>query len=187
MDEHVAEAYRRCRRMQRRHDPTYYCGDALPAARAGRPAVHALYGFVRGADEIADGPRRAATPSAPRARSTPGRPSSTRACEGGSSSHPVIAALVDAGRAPRAAAPADAAATWTRCAPTARPVRMRPRRSSSATWTARRPSGGSSRRCSARPSGADAELARLGARFQLTNLIRDVGEDWAMGRSTCPA
>ena len=35
--------------------------------------------------------------------------------------------------------------------------------------------------------GADAELARLGAGFQLTNLIRDVHEDWAtMGRIYLP-
>ena len=36
------------------------------------------------------------------------------------------------------------------------------------------------------PPGADAELARLGAGFQLTNLIRDVDEDWAMGRIYLP-
>ena len=60
--------------MQRRHDPTYYWATRrLP--RDVRPAVHALYGFVRGADEIVDGPRRAAaTRGAPRrARRVAGR------------------------------------------------------------------------------------------------------------------
>jgi len=58
-DPRLSESYRTCRRLQRRHDPTFYCATrALP--RSVRPAVHAVYGFVRGADEIVDGPRRAA-------------------------------------------------------------------------------------------------------------------------------
>jgi 15-cis-phytoene synthase len=56
-------AYTACRRMQRRHDPTYYWAtQRLP--REVRPAVHALYGFVRGADELVDGPRRPPDPVA---------------------------------------------------------------------------------------------------------------------------
>src|SRR5829696_6669754 len=56
-------AYRLCRRMQRRHDPTYYWATRrLP--KPVRPAVHALYRFVRGADEIVDGPRRPPTAEA---------------------------------------------------------------------------------------------------------------------------
>ena len=47
-------AYATCRRMLRRHDPTYYLAvSRLPRER--RSAVYALYGFVRGADEIVDG------------------------------------------------------------------------------------------------------------------------------------
>ena len=70
----LAESYRTCRRMQRRHDPTYYCATRfLP--RDVQPAVHALYGFVRGADQIVDGPTRlppgAAAPR--RARRVAGR------------------------------------------------------------------------------------------------------------------
>ena len=42
--------------MQLRHDPTFFWATALlPADR--RPAVHALYGYVRGADELVDSPR----------------------------------------------------------------------------------------------------------------------------------
>ena len=50
--------------MQLRHDPTYFAATlCLPSSR--RPALYALYGYVRGADEIADncalnGARRAA-------------------------------------------------------------------------------------------------------------------------------
>src|SRR5919201_593310 len=47
----LARSYDLCRRIQRRHDPTYYWATRrLPGDV--RPAVHALYGFVRGADEL---------------------------------------------------------------------------------------------------------------------------------------
>ena len=52
--------------MQRRHDPTYYWATRrLPAEI--RPATHALYGYVRTADQIVDGPRRDGRPEARRA------------------------------------------------------------------------------------------------------------------------
>ena len=50
-------AYAACRRLLRRHDPTYYLA-VLRLPADVRPAVHALYGFVRGADEIVDGAGR---------------------------------------------------------------------------------------------------------------------------------
>ena len=66
MDPAITAAYETCRRLQRRHDPTYYWATRrLPAAV--RPATHALYGYVRTADEIVDGPRRPPTPDARRA------------------------------------------------------------------------------------------------------------------------
>src|SRR5919107_1744318 len=59
-------AYAQCRRMLRRHDPSYYLAvTRLPPER--RSAVHALYGFVRGADEIVDGSGRALDPEQRRA------------------------------------------------------------------------------------------------------------------------
>jgi phytoene synthase len=59
-------AYSACRRLQRRHDPTYFAATSLLPA-AVRPAIHALYGFVRTADQIVDGPDRPATPHERRA------------------------------------------------------------------------------------------------------------------------
>ena len=57
IDPQLQSSYAACRRMHRRFDPTYYWATRrLP--REIRPAVHALYGFVRGADELVDGPRR---------------------------------------------------------------------------------------------------------------------------------
>ena len=51
MDDLLDQSYETCRRMHRRHDPTYYWATRrLP--REIRPATHALYGYVRTADEI---------------------------------------------------------------------------------------------------------------------------------------
>src|ERR687885_309510 len=66
MDPAVWAAYEACRRLHRRHDPTYYWATRrLPAPV--RPATHALYGYVRTADEIVDGPARPPTPGERRA------------------------------------------------------------------------------------------------------------------------
>src|SRR3954464_3462696 len=63
MDTGLEAAYETCRRMHRRHDPTYYWATGRLPARL-RPATHALYGYVRTADQLVDGPRRPATPQA---------------------------------------------------------------------------------------------------------------------------
>jgi 15-cis-phytoene synthase len=52
-DPALRAAYSTCRALHARHGRTYYLATRLlPAAR--RPAVHALYGFARYADEIVD-------------------------------------------------------------------------------------------------------------------------------------
>ena len=49
----LAAAYRECRRINAHHGRTYFLATRLlPANR--RPAVHALYGFARWADDIVD-------------------------------------------------------------------------------------------------------------------------------------
>lgn len=53
-------AYARCRRLNARHGKTYFLATRLlPVER--RPAVHALYGFARWADDIVDDLDRPAT------------------------------------------------------------------------------------------------------------------------------
>ncbi|GAB4059332.1 phytoene/squalene synthase family protein [Catellatospora paridis] len=53
MEPELAAAYERCRQLHRRHGRTYYLATRLlPAWK--RPHVHALYGFTRYADEIVD-------------------------------------------------------------------------------------------------------------------------------------
>ena len=64
MDTDLAAAYARCRELHRRHGRTYYLATRLlPAWK--RRHVHALYGFTRFADEIVD--RTEALPPAQRA------------------------------------------------------------------------------------------------------------------------
>src|SRR6185503_18864031 len=90
MDPSLDHSYETCRRMQRRHDPTYYWATRrLPGPL--RPATHALYGYVRIADELVDGPRRPPDPPARRAALDAWE------AELAHPRHPVAVALVDAG------------------------------------------------------------------------------------------
>jgi phytoene/squalene synthetase len=49
----LRDAYRRCRQLNARHGRTFFLATRL-LAPAQRPAVHALYGFARLADDILD-------------------------------------------------------------------------------------------------------------------------------------
>ena len=51
----LAEGYELCRRVQKAHSRTYYFSTSLFPAEV-RPQVHALYAFMRYADEIVDNP-----------------------------------------------------------------------------------------------------------------------------------
>ena len=52
-DERLRESYRYCRQLNAEHGRTYFLATRLLAA-SQRPAVHALYGFARYADDILD-------------------------------------------------------------------------------------------------------------------------------------
>jgi phytoene synthase len=52
-DPELREAYRRCRMLNAAHGKTFYLATRL-LAPGQRPAVHALYGFARRADDIVD-------------------------------------------------------------------------------------------------------------------------------------
>lgn len=59
----LAAAYRQCRRLNAVHGKTFYLATALlPAAK--RPHIHALYGFARYADDLVDHPEPGRTPAA---------------------------------------------------------------------------------------------------------------------------
>jgi phytoene synthase len=183
MDRRLRESYRMCRRLQRRHDPTYYCATrCLP--REVQPAVHALYGYVRGADEIVDGPHRPPV-EARRAALDAWYAELEHGLAAGRSEHPVIAALVDAG--PRHGMPLHHLGRYmdSMRVDCDEPVRIA---SSAALDYYMEGSAGGVGRIMAPLLGAPEpdEIARLGVAFQLTNFIRDVPIDWELDRVYLP-
>jgi phytoene synthase len=185
MDPAVRASYEACRRLHRRHDPTYYWATRrLPAPV--RPATHALYGYVRTADEIVDGPSRPPTPVARRAALDAWEATLRSGLAAGRSSHPVVGALVDAGT--RHHLPLDELGPYMRsmrvdCGP----VRI-------GTWEELQDymdgSAGSVGRIMSVLLGVPAEhraqFGRLGQAFQLANFIRDVPEDLRLDRVYLP-
>lgn len=177
-DHRLRDAYRECARLQRRHDPTYYWATRrLP--RDVQPAVHALYGYVRHADELVDGRDRAADPGQRRAALDAWQAE----LESGTSRSPVVAALLDAGR--RHDLPLQELSIYmdsmrVDCGP----VRMR---DDAELDRYMRGSAGAVGVIMAQLLDTDADaLARMGAAFQLTNFIRDVSEDWTLDRVYLP-
>jgi phytoene synthase len=183
MDPGLREGYETSRRMQLRHDPTYYFATRrLPADL--RPATHALYGYVRTADQIVDGPRRAATPDARRAALDAWEAELAAGCESG---QPIVRALADA--AARHRLPLGELRTYMGsmridCAP----VRIGSWEELVAYMDG---SAGSVGRIMAAllgvPAGQHPDLGRLGIAFQLANFIRDVREDATLDRVYLPA
>lgn len=177
--------YEVCRRLHRRHDPTYYWATRrLPADK--RPATHALYGYVRTADEIADDPRLQGDPAGRRAGLDAWEAELDRGLEAGRSPHPVVGALVDAGARhdlPLCELKAYMGSMRADCGP----VRI-------GTWEElevyMHGSAGSVGRIMAPllgvPERHHADFGRLGLAFQLANFIRDVREDAELDRIYLP-
>lgn len=185
MTPELRASYAACRRLHRRHDPTYYFATRRLPAEV-RPAVHAVYAFVRTADELVDGPQRAADPSARRADLDRREEELWRAIDGARTADPAITALVDAGR--RHDLPLDELRAYmdsmrTDCGP----VRI-------ASWDElTRYMNGSAAAVGrimapllGAPGEASDSFASLGMAFQLTNFIRDVREDWMLDRMYLP-
>jgi phytoene synthase len=170
--------------MHRRHDPTYYWATrSLPGDV--RPATHALYGYVRTADEIVDGPQRPPTAAERRAALDAWEQELQRG-RAGETVHPVVGALVHA--AARHDLPLDELGTYMRsmrvdCGP----VRIGSDEELDSYMDG---SAGSVGRIMAPllglPERFHADFGHLGQAFQLANFIRDVGEDWEMDRIYLP-
>ena len=184
MDPRISAAYESCRRLQLRHDPTYYWATRRLPANV-RPATHALYGYVRTADQIVDGPHRPPTPAARRAALDAWEEELRLGLAGGGA-HPVVGALVDAGERHRL--PLDELGTYmTSMRVDCGPVRMGSWEELAAYMDG---SAGSVGRIMAPllgvPERFHADFGHLGQAFQLANFIRDVREDWALDRIYLP-
>lgn len=171
--------------MLRRHDPSYYLAvSRLPRER--RAAVYALYGFVRGADEIVDGADRSVEPQLQRDALDGWELELERGLAAGHSSHAVIAALVHAAGAhdlPLSELRTYMASMRMDCGRLRIPTRAELDRYMEGSAAA-------VGRIMAAILGVPAEterLARLGTAFQLTNFLRDVRQDYELDRIYLPA
>jgi phytoene synthase len=180
------DAYIRCAALQRRHDPTFHLATQV-LGRDVRPAVHALYGFLRGADELVDGPDRAPTPEGRRAALDAWQRTLAEGVAAGGSDHPLIAALVDAGR--RHDLPLGELSVYMDSMRVDCHGRVRigsraeldayMNGSAAAVGRVMAPLLGV-------PPDRREDVARLGVAFQLTNFLRDVREDYNMDRVYLP-
>jgi len=149
--------------------------------------VHALYGFVRGADEIVDGPRRLPGTAARRAALDLWAAELARGLEASHSEHPVIAALVDAGRRHRLPLHLLDCYMASMRMDCDEPVRI------STEADLDRYMDGSAATVGRimapllqAPGDLHEQVARLGVAFQLTNFVRDVALDWELDRIYLP-
>lgn len=171
--------------MLRRHDPTYYLA-VLTLPVDVRPAVYALYGFVRGADEIVDGALRSADPASRLAALDGWEDELARGLADGVSGHRVIAAIVDAGQ--RFELPLEELRAYmdsmrVDCGLVRIETRVELERYMDGSAAA-------VGRIMAVILGAPREgeaFARLGVAFQLTNFVRDVRVDYGLDRIYLPA
>ncbi|SCK37763.1 phytoene/squalene synthase family protein [Streptomyces sp. WMMB 322] len=93
-DPALRAAYTRCRQLNARHGKTYFLATRLlPVER--RPAVHALYGFARWADDIVDDMDTSATPAERAAVLHRLQERLDAGVREGTSTEPVVAAVVD--------------------------------------------------------------------------------------------
>lgn len=93
-DERLRESYRYCRRLNAQHGRTYFLATRL-LTPAQRPAVHALYGFARYADDILDDLNSDAGVGERAARL---ELLASRFVSGDAASEPVLPAVLDAAR-----------------------------------------------------------------------------------------
>ncbi len=188
-DPALRAAYTTCRELNARHGRTYFLATRL-LPRERRPAVHALYGFARYADEIVDdiGDDRPAAEKAAQLDALSAELS--RALAGGAAEQPVLAAVADTAHRyaidPRhfvdfmasmrmdthvtEYATFDDLAVYVHGSAAVIGLQMLP---ILGTTVPR--------------EEAEPPAAALGVAFQITNFLRDVGEDLDRGRIYLPS
>lgn len=181
----LEEAYRACRRINARYGRTYFLATRLLPARS-RPAVHALYGFARLADEIVD---NAVAPGDPGHALDTLEKALNEAFAGVPPAHPVLLALVDTVRRH--------GIEETLFAEFLASMRMDLTVTEYATFAdlAEYTHGSAGviglqmlpvLGTAVPPARAAPYAAALGEAFQLTNFLRDIGEDLDRGRLYLP-
>ena len=187
-DVRLRAAYAQCRALNARHGKTYYLATLLlPAAK--RPAVHALYGFARWVDDVVDEGTGPVTIAAQAALIDDVAAKLTEGRSGAADRPPVVTALLDT--AERWAIPTSYFTDFLAS------MRMDLSVTEYETYAdLERYMWGSAAVIGLQmlpilqPIGA-VELAApyavdLGVAFQLTNFLRDVGDDLRRGRIYLP-
>ncbi|MEU0008692.1 phytoene/squalene synthase family protein [Streptomyces sp. NPDC006314] len=188
-DAALREAYRNCRALNARHGRTYFLATRLlPVAR--RSAVHALYGFARWADDIVDSLDPGIRADQRVAALAGLRESLEEGLRSGHSSEPVVLALADTARRydiPHehfrdfmTAMTADLVVTDY---PTYADLCGYMHGSAAVIGLQMLPVLGTV----VPRDEAAPHAAALGMAFQLSNFLRDVGEDLDRGRVYLPA
>lgn len=173
----LGAAYEHCRRINRHYGKTYYFSTCLFPAHL-RPAVHALYAWVRYPDEWVDNPGNLSL-SAQRDKLHEWRDATMDALKSGESGHPVLAAWGDAARRHEVpfvymrdfldAMEMDLTAAAYETFDDLRKY----------TWGSASVVGlMMCRLIGATDERAIPYAADLGLAMQLTNFLRDMGEDW---------
>ncbi|GAA1342071.1 phytoene/squalene synthase family protein [Saccharothrix algeriensis] len=188
-DPALRAAYQRCRALNAVHGRTYYLATRL-LSPGRRPAVHALYGFARWVDDIVDEVHDGRTPDERAAELARLDAALAEGLATGSGPHPVVAAVVDTARRygiPHrhfhdfmASMRMDLTVTdYADYAALSRYVHG----SAAVIGLQVLPVLGT---CVPQEE-AEPAAAALGVAFQLTNFLRDVGEDLDRGRVYLPA
>lgn len=181
----LAESYELCRRVQRAHSRTYYFSTRLFPPEV-RPHVHALYAFMRYADEIVDNPG-ATSPGEQLASLELFEEETLAAVSGEPVPNPVLRAYANTVRE-RSIAPEDIRAFLASMKMDTSVTRY-PTYADLEAYTYGSAAVVGLMMC--RVVGAEDPTARdaacaLGTAMQLTNFLRDVKEDWNRGRVYLP-
>ena len=185
----LREAYRECRELNARFGRTYFLATRL-LPRGRRPAVHALYGFARYADEIVDDLADGSPVAERTLRIDALTAQLDAALTGEPPAHPVLAALADTAEryaidhrhftdfmtSMRMDIDVTSYATFDE-------LGVYVHGSASVIGLQMLPVLGTT----VPRAEAEEPAAALGVAFQLTNFLRDVGEDLDRGRVYLPA
>jgi 15-cis-phytoene synthase len=185
----LRDAYTRCRALHAAHGRTYFLATRL-LAPAQRPAVHALYGFARYADEIVDALDDTRPVAEKLAALDALEPALLGAMDGTPATDPVLVAVADTARRYQldpalftAFLTAMRMDTHVTDYPTFDELAGYMHGSAAVIGLQMLPVLGTV----GEREPAEASAAALGVAFQLTNFLRDVGEDLDRGRVYLPA
>jgi phytoene synthase len=181
----LAEAYELCRKVQKAHSRTYYFSTRLFPAEV-RPRVHALYAFMRYADEIVDHPHDLPL-DAQLAVLEEFEAETMEAISGEEVPNPILRAYADTVR--RCGIDPGTIAAFMKSMKMDTSVFRYPTFSDLETYTYGSAAVVGLMMCrvvGVADERADRHAGALGVAMQLSNFLRDVGEDWRRGRVYLP-